>query len=103
VFCQRSLAALVMFAAVACLPSRPANVPQDAHWVGSAKEGCFLKIGKREFKGWHMEGWDKNGKQVVDGIWELGGIARAVIQPKEIIRFDGQVFYLDDGAKITRQ
>ena len=102
-FCQRSLAALIIYVAVACSPSHPANVPQDAQWVGSAKEGCFLKIGKREFRGWHMEGWDKNGKQVVDGIWELDGIARATIQPKEIVRFDGHVFYLDDGAKITRQ
>ncbi|MDR2697201.1 MAG: hypothetical protein LBB40_01850 [Holophagales bacterium] len=102
-FYLRSVAALLIFAAVACSPDRPANVPQDAPWVGTAKEGCYLKVGKREFRGWHMEGWNKNGDQILDGIWELDGIARAVIQPKEIKRFDGQVFYLDDGAKITRQ
>jgi hypothetical protein len=102
-FFLRPMATLVMLTAVACLPSRPSGVPEDAHWVGSAKEGCFLKIGEREFAGWHMEGWDKNGKLVVEGIWELDGIARANVQPKEIVRFDGQTFFLDDGAKITRQ
>ncbi|MCL1907808.1 MAG: hypothetical protein FWG12_00385 [Holophagaceae bacterium] len=99
----RPVPALMMVCALACLPSRPTVVPEDATWVGSRKEGCFLKIGKREFRGWHFEGWDKEGKQIVDGIWELDGIARATISFKSIIKFDGQVFYLDDGAKITRQ
>jgi hypothetical protein len=95
-------AALVMFTALACSPNRPSNVPEDARWVGSSKEGCFLKIGERVFAGWYLEGWDKDGKLVVEGVWELDGIARAAIQLKEIVRFDGQTFYLDDGAKITK-
>jgi hypothetical protein len=99
-FYLRPVAALVILAGVACQPNRPATVPQDAPWVGSNKEGCFLKIGKRVFEGWHMEGWDKDGNRILDGIWELDGIARATIQPKEITRFDGEVFYLEDGAKI---
>ena len=101
----RPAAALILITAVACSPAprRPAGVPEDAVWVGSASEGCFLKIGQREFAGWHMEGWDREGKQVVEGIWDLEGIARAAIQPKEIIRFDGQTFHMDDGATITRR
>lgn len=102
-FSLRPIAVLTVVCAMACLPSRPRNVPEDATWVGSNKEGCFLKIGKREFAGWHFEGWDKEGKQIVDGIWELDGIARANISLKSITRFDGQVFYLEDGAKINRQ
>lgn len=102
-FSQKPLAALIALMAIACLPSRPANVPEDAPWVGGRGEGCFLKIGEREFKGWRMEGWDKEGVQIVEGIWELDGIARAKINTKEITRFDGQTFYMEDGAKITRQ
>jgi len=102
-FLQKPLAALTVLTAIACLPSRPANVPEDAPWVGTRSKGCFLKIGEREFKGWHMEGWDKNGTQIVEGIWELDGIARANINTKEITKFDGQTFYMQDGAKITRQ
>jgi hypothetical protein len=98
----KPVAALIMFAAIACSPSRPSGVPEDARWAGSAKEGCFLKVGERVVAGWHLEGWDKGGKLVVDGVWELDGIARASIQLKEIVRFDGQTFYLDDGAKITK-
>jgi len=95
--------ATMLLVAVACLPSRPANVPKDANWVGTRGEGCFLKIGDREITGWHMEGWDKDGKQVVEGIWELDGIARASIDTKEITRFDGKTFYMADGATIARQ
>jgi hypothetical protein len=98
----KPVAALVVFTAIACSPGRPSGVPEDARWVGSAKEGCFLKIGERVFAGWHLEGWNKDGKLVVEGVWELDGIARVAIQPKEIVRFDGQTFYLDDGAKIIR-
>jgi hypothetical protein len=98
----KPVAALAVFAALACSPNRPSGVPEDARWVGSSKEGCFLKIGERGFFGWHMEGWDKSGKLVVEGVWELDGIARANIQLKDIVRFDGQTFYLDDGAKIVK-
>lgn len=105
-FFIRPAAALIIIATLACSPKpsgpqRPASVPFDSVWVGSATEGCFLKIGKRVFKGWPMEGWDKDGAQVVEGVWELEGIARAEIKPAEITRFDGTAFYLGD-AKITR-
>ena len=102
---HKYFAALAVLSALACspAPNRPANVPEDARWVGTLKEGCFLKIGNREFSGWQMEGWDKDGNLVVEGIWELDGIARARIQPEEITKFDGSVFHLDDGARITRQ
>jgi hypothetical protein len=92
-----------MLLAIGCLPKPPANVPEGAVWVGSGKEGCFLKIGERVPSGWHMEGWDKSGAQILDGIWELEGIARAQINTKKITKFDGNTFYLEDGAKITRQ
>jgi hypothetical protein len=96
-------AAPVLLFAVACLPSRPAGVPEDAQWAGTRSQGCFLKVGKREFSGWHFEGWDKEGNQIVDGIWELDGIARARIYHKDVIKFDGQTFFMDDGGKITKQ
>ena len=88
--------------AVACLPSRPAGVPEDAQWAGTRSQGCFLLVGIREFRGWHMEGWDKDGNKIVDGIWELDGIARAKIHHKDIVKFDGQTFYMDDGGKIAK-
>jgi hypothetical protein len=88
--------------AVACLPSRPAGVPEDAQWAGTRSQGCFLIVGKREFSGWHMEGWDKDGNKIVEGIWELDGIARAKIRHEDIVKFDGQTFYMDDGGKIAK-
>jgi len=96
------VAAMTMLAGLACLPSRPANVPKDAAWVGTRDEGCFLKIGESEFMGWRMEGWDRGGALVVEGIWELDGIARAEINMKEITRFDGRTFYMADGATIAK-
>jgi hypothetical protein len=103
VILRKPLTALMMLMVIVCSPSRPDNVPLDAPWVGSNSEGCFLKIGERVFKGWHMKGWDKKGNMIVEGVWELDGIARAVINTKEITRFDGATFYMEDGAKITRQ
>jgi hypothetical protein len=101
---QVPVISLLAILAVACnpTPNRPVAVPENAVWVGSSKEGCFLVIGKREFLGWNLEGWDKDGNKVVEGIWELEGIARAVIQPQEIVKFDGQTFHLDDGAKVNK-
>jgi hypothetical protein len=96
-------AAMMTMVGLACLSSRPANVPKDAPWVGTKDEGCFLKIGDRVFAGWHMEGWDKGGTLVVEGIWELDGMARAEIHTKEITRFDGRTFFMADGATITKQ
>ena len=102
-FFARGAAPLMILAALACSPNRPANVPDGATWVGSGTEGCFLKIGEREILGWQMEGWGRDGTQVVEGIWDLDGIARARINIKEITRFDGEMFYLVDGAKIYKQ
>jgi hypothetical protein len=102
-FLRIPVAAISLLACLACLPSRPANVPKDAPWVGTREEGCFLRIGDREFKGWKMEGWDKNGTLIIEGLWELDGIARARINTDEITRFDGHTLYMTDGAVIAKQ
>ena len=89
-----------MFLLASCggIPSRPAALPAEAKWGGTAKQGVFLKVGGHQGTLWQLEVWDRKGHPLGTGSFRLRGFAKADIYPEEVLGWNNGALQLKDGT-----
>lgn len=95
------LVTLLLVAGVACTPRPPAGVPAEATWVGSRKQGAFVKMGAQTLDGWCFKVYDRQGRLVADAPFVLRGMGRSELDPQDLAGWDGRNLYLKDGAVLA--
>ncbi len=86
---------------LACGARRPAQVPAEARWVGSADQGAWILVGARQDGRWPLRAWDRHGALKVEGPYLLRGMARVSIEAHEPAAWDGRQLALKDGSLLV--
>ncbi len=96
------LAILLLVGVKPKAPKRPTTVPAEGVWVGDKEGGQFIHIGARTVLGWQVKVFgDRDGLVKAEGEFRIMGLARAEVQPQELVKYDGRAIHLSDGAHLV--
>ena len=80
------------------IPSKPGSLPPGAQWAGVGDRAVFLQITHLSGTSWHLDAWDRKGRQLASGTFRLRGFARVRIYPDEVLGWQNGSLQLKDGT-----
>jgi hypothetical protein len=92
------LVGVLALAGCSGIPSKPGSLPAGAKWAGVGEDAVFVQISHISGLDWKVDVWDRKGRSLASGTFQLRGFARSRIYPDEVLGWKNGALQLKDGT-----